>query len=167
MLTWLFWCENSKLFHIFRRCLLYAYTSYYKLTLFCRSTLAPASSSSETTSVQPSLAADAIAQFPARCVMTDVCIETLRLCSKVHIICMSHQVFDIHINSSCDQWGHNFHVSSRRGKYQFTSLEYYTQGVTHSQEEQQHYLWPVHSCAWSEQGSIDQSDCKAKVYYFQ
>ena len=74
MLTWLFWRENSKQFYIFRRCLWYAYTTYYKLTLSCRSTLAPASSSSKTTSVLLFLAASINAEYP-NCV---VCSETLR-----------------------------------------------------------------------------------------
>ena len=53
---------------------IYAYTSYYKLTLSCKSMFDPAFSSCETTSVLPPQAASINADSPP-CVM---CSETLR-----------------------------------------------------------------------------------------
>ena len=48
----------------------------HMFTLFCRSSAAPAFTSSETTSVSPLLAANISGDSPS-CVMTDMCSETL------------------------------------------------------------------------------------------
>ena len=67
----------------------------YFHTLFCRSMLAPAFSSSETTSVIPFLAANISAEYPF-CVMTDMCSETLMTsqkgssCSNIKMVRVMH-----------------------------------------------------------------------------
>ena len=68
--SWLFW-RNSFIFFGSAFDIIYAYTLYYKLTLFCRSMLAPAASSCETTSVLPSLAASISADSP----LCEMCSE--------------------------------------------------------------------------------------------
>ena len=60
---------------------LFCKSCIYLNTLFCRSMLAPASSSSETTSVLPQLTANISAESPSY-VMTDMCSETLMTSQK-------------------------------------------------------------------------------------
>ena len=68
---------------------------WHYITTFCRSTLAPASSSSETTSFLLSQAANISAEYPC-CVKRDMCSETLMNGS-------SHTRLSLHV-TECDSF---------------------------------------------------------------
>ena len=92
------------------------------ITLFCRPVLAPAFTSSETTSVLPFQAAIISAEYPS-CVM---CSETMMTSRKLALKCncktyLSHMIC---INSSCNQYVNCLQFSSLRSKHQqLTTLD--------------------------------------------